>query len=58
MFRFSLEIPGISIRTEMMCQSYERLVYTYIRWFIRIFKWHWELDWGRTRVEESYKRNN
>lgn len=57
MFNFYLEIPLVSIRTSLMNQFYERLCFTYIRWHIRIWKWYWELDWGKSRREIEDKRS-
>jgi hypothetical protein len=53
MFRFSLEIPLISIQTELMYQHYEMMARSYIAWQIRIWKWHWTLFWGKSREEEK-----
>ena len=58
MFRFSLEIPFISIQTQVMYQCYEMMATSYIAWNIRIWKWHWTLFWGKSREEEMKSRKD
>jgi hypothetical protein len=55
MFRFELEIPLVSIRTEIMCQHYEIRTRSYIAWYIRVWRWRWELFWGKAKEEEVKK---
>lgn len=52
MFRFNLEIPFVSIHTETMCQCYEQDSYTYIAWYIKVWKWRWTLYWGKSREDK------
>lgn len=56
MFRFGLEIPLLSIQTDIMRQSYESNSYTYIAWNIKLWKWYWTLYWGKSRYEELNKK--
>ena len=56
MFRFHLEIPLICIHTELMTYCVERDCYNYIRWFFKIWKWRFELDWGKTREERANQK--
>lgn len=52
MFRLELTIPFLSVRTEMMCRAVEMNVYRYIAWHIRVWKYKFILDWGKSREEE------
>ena len=47
MFRFDLEIPFIHIYTALMYRCFERRTIQYIAWNIKIWKWHWILEWGK-----------
>lgn len=53
MFRFNLEIPFIKIYTETMRQAYELCSYTYIAWYFEIWKWHFKLYWGKSKLEQE-----
>ena len=63
MFYFNLRIPFIEIKTELMNQCYEKQCYRYIAWYFSIWKWHWILDWGKSKEEQegrcqNQKKNN
>lgn len=51
MLRFYLEIPFIKISTEIMCRSDKKCEYTYIAWLFEIYKWRFQLNWGKSRKE-------
>lgn len=56
MFEFYLKVPLVQISTHLMSHSYESLVFHYIEWNFRIWKWSWCLYWGKNRMEREIRR--
>lgn len=57
MLNFYLKVPLIEIRTSLMSKEDFRMIYTYIAWHFRVWKWEWTLHWGETRLEKENKKN-
>jgi len=58
MLRFDLKIPFIHIYTSLMNSCYERLVYQYIAWHFKIWKWYWTFEWGKSKEEELNQKES
>lgn len=56
MFRFELQIPFISVYTDLMYQHHEMKTKSYIAWRIQVWKWHWTLFWGKDMGGQPEKK--
>lgn len=56
MIYFDLCLPFFRVHTELMRYAEHRMTFNYVVWHIKVWKWHWTVDWNKSEIDRLEKR--